>query len=125
MELLWIAVGGMLGALSRYAVGGFFQRFSGVIFPWGTFSVNVIGSFIIGLLWGLMERFSFSPSVRAFVFIGFLGAFTTFSSYSLETINMLREGEYLAGGANFILNNFVAFLLTLGGIVIAHYFVAK
>ncbi len=125
MELVWIAFGGMLGALSRYAVGGFFQRLSGAIFPWGTFSVNVIGSFVIGLLWGLMDRFSFTPSMRAFAFIGFLGAFTTFSSYSLETINMLRDGEYLAGGANFLLNNFVAFSLTLAGIVIAHYIVAR
>ncbi len=125
MEVIWIAIGGMFGAVSRYAVGGFFQKISGALFPWGTFSVNVIGSFIIGLLWGLLDRFTFSPSMRAFVFIGFLGAFTTFSSYSLETINMLRDGEYLAGSANFLLNNFVAFTLTITGIVIAHYFVAK
>ena len=117
--LLWVAFGGMLGAISRYGMAGFVQRISGRIFPWGTFSVNILGSFIIGLLWGLLDHFTFTPESRAFLFIGFLGAFTTFSSYSLETVNLLRDGEYLAALGNFLINNFGAFALTFLGIMIA------
>jgi len=125
VEILWILLGGMAGALSRFGVAGFFQNLSGSLFPWGTFSVNIIGSFLIGVAWGFTERFAVLPDLRAFIFIGFLGAFTTFSSYSLETINLIREGEYYSALFNFLLNNFGAFFATFAGLMIIHYIFSK
>jgi CrcB protein len=125
MELLWISLGGIFCAVSRFAVAGFFQNLSGETFPWGTFSVNIIGSFLIGFLWGLIDRFAMSPQMRAFAFIGSLGSFTTFSSYSLETINLVRDGEYVAATGNFLINNFGAFFMTIFGLILANYIISR
>ena len=93
-KFLSIAFGGAAGALLRYGVSGLISRsFSGG-FPLGTLAVNLIGSFLIGLLWGVLEIVTISQNVRLFIFIGLLGSFTTFSTFSLENFSMLRDGEY-------------------------------
>ncbi len=93
-KFLSIALGGAAGALLRYGVSGLISRsFSGG-FPLGTLTVNLIGSFLIGLLWGVLEIVTISQNVRLFIFIGLLGSFTTFSTFSLENFSMLRDGEY-------------------------------
>ena len=92
-KLFVIAAGGALGAVLRYAVSGLAYRVFGEAFPWGTLVVNVAGSFAVGLLWGLSERALVPPRLAPFLFIGVLGAFTTFSTYSLETLNLLRAGK--------------------------------
>jgi CrcB protein len=92
MTLLYIALGGALGALTRYGVGGWVQERAGFAFPMGTLTVNVLGSLLIGFSLRYLEAIRLAPEVRVLVAVGFLGAFTTFSTYSYETITLLEEG---------------------------------
>lgn len=94
-KLLVIGLGGFIGSVLRYLVSGYVQQISKSIeFPYGTLAVNVSGCFIIGLLSYLADTHGvFSAEARAFVFIGILGGFTTFSTFGNETLNLLREGE--------------------------------
>ena len=103
-NLFSIAAGGALGAVSRYLVsraisaGG--SRSGAVLFPWGTFAVNMTGCFLIGLVAVLAEKTEMDPRLRSFVSVGFLGAFTTFSTFSLETLNLLKDGEFALAFSN-------------------------
>ena len=103
MAYLWVALGGALGSMARYACSGLAVRWLGASFPWGTLFVNISGSFAIGLLAALVAadgRPLLSTDARAFVIVGVLGGFTTFSSFSLETLNLVRSGAVGAAGAN-------------------------
>jgi CrcB protein len=103
MMYLWVALGGALGSVARYAVSLGAVRWLGAGFPWGTLFVNVAGSFAIGLLAALVTadgRPALGGDARAFVMIGILGGFTTFSSFSLETLNLARSGALGAAAAN-------------------------
>jgi CrcB protein len=102
-----IGLGGLIGAILRYLIGAQIQEFSkSISFPYGTLAVNVLGCLLIGLLTYLTEyRGALSADTRAMLMSGLLGAFTTFSSFSLETINLLSAGEYLAAGGNLAANN--------------------
>lgn len=92
-QVLAIAGGGALGALGRYWMSGGVYRLLGTGFPWGTLTVNVVGSFLMGLLVVLfLERLAVGPEWRAAVLVGFLGAFTTFSTFSIETLTLIEEG---------------------------------
>jgi CrcB protein len=91
-ELIVVGLGGFVGAISRYLVAGWVQNLSNSHFPFGTLMVNSIGSFVIGLLAGIFQHAVISPQMRLFVFIGLLGAFTTFSTFSYETLMLLRSG---------------------------------
>jgi len=95
IKLFIIGIGGFIGSVSRYLVSGLVQGISrSISFPYGTFMVNLLGCFFIGLFAHLSDsRGLFSDSSRAFVFIGLLGGFTTFSAFSNETFNMLHDGE--------------------------------
>lgn len=100
--MTWLAVmaGGALGALSRYWMAGAVTRAVGPGFPWGTLAVNVLGALIMGLIVELAaRRWSLQPELRAFLTVGFLGGFTTFSAFSLETATMIERGDWLAAGA--------------------------
>jgi len=101
-SVLYVALGGALGSVSRYLVGIWAQTASKSIdFPYGTLTVNLIGCFVIGFLSQLVEsRGVFTPESRALVFIGLLGGFTTFSSFGNDTVNLLREGETFNALAN-------------------------
>lgn len=91
-----VFVGGGLGAAARYWLQGAIYAETGPRFPYGTLAVNILGSFLIGLLMSSMEeRFLVHPSVRIFLAIGILGGFTTFSSFSFETISLFRDGQLL------------------------------
>jgi len=99
----WIAIGSALGGMTRYACSGLAARTIGETFPWGTLIVNVAGSFIIGLfatLTGPDGRIFVGSLARGFVMIGFCGGFTTFSSFSLQTMALWQDGEILRAGAN-------------------------
>ena len=101
-RLLLVGAGGFLGSVLRYIVSGYGQQSSGSVgFPYGTLAVNVIGCFVIGALSALAEnRGVFTTEARLFVFVGILGGFTTFSTFSNETMNFLREGDNLRAVVN-------------------------
>jgi len=109
LSIIFVALGGALGSVLRYLLGTWTQSASRSIdFPYGTLTVNLIGCFVIGFLSQLAEaRGAFTPESRAFVFIGILGGFTTFSSFGNDTINLFRDGETFNAlvniGANVIL----------------------
>jgi CrcB protein len=110
-----IAFGGAIGTLLRYIISGLDYKFSNGIFPVSTLVINLAGSLIIGFLWGLFERFAVSPNVRMFIFIGILGGFTTFSTFGLESFNLIRDGEYRIMLMNLILTNFFGIALVFVG----------
>ncbi len=94
-------LGGGIGAVSRYGLSGLVQRVSGAAFPLGTMSVNVLGSLFIGLIISLSDRFLIiTPNVKIFITIGALGGFTTFSTFSYETIALMQDGEIIAVSLN-------------------------
>ena len=104
---LWIAVGSALGGMSRFWLSGVVARLIGETFPWGTMLVNVVGSFIIGFfatLTGPDGRVFAGSTVRQFVMIGLCGGYTTFSSFSLQTLDLVNDGEWLAAGGNIALS---------------------
>lgn len=118
MNYLLVFLGGGIGASARYALQGLVYRFSSSGFPFGTLAVNVLGSLLIGFVMSVFEgRFVISPSVRVFLTIGILGGFTTFSSFSYETIALLRDGSYGAGLLNIGANVVACLLATWAGIV--------
>lgn len=109
-QILVIMLGGGLGAVARFIVSGTItEKFSGN-FPYGTLTVNVVGSFVMGFLamW-LVEHLGLNPLLRLAIFVGFLGAFTTFSTFSMETLNLFEEGLALRA----LLNMFVSVSLSV------------
>lgn len=101
----WIAVGGAIGSVTRFWCGGVAARLFGETFPWGTLFVNVTGSFLIGLfvtLTGPDGRIFAGSTMRQFVTIGLIGGFTTFSSFSIQTLNLLNNGQWLYGAGNIV-----------------------
>jgi len=90
-NLLYIVGGGAIGALLRYFISGAVHSFTDSMFPWGTLTVNLIGSFVAGFVWCLSEDIMIAPHIKTFIFIGILGALTTFSTYMLETLNLFRD----------------------------------
>ena len=103
MSIISIAIGGAAGSLCRYGMSNGIYLLIGRSFPYGTLAVNILGSFIMGIVYILMiERASISEELRAGITIGLLGAFTTFSTFSIETINLIESGEILKAGLNIL-----------------------
>ena len=102
-RLMMVGIGGALGSMARYGCSLALARWLGEGFPWGTLFVNTTGSFIIGFFFALTAvggRLLVSPDGRLFVTVGLCGGFTTFSSFSLQTLALLRDGEWLLAGLN-------------------------
>ncbi len=109
LAYLWVAIGGALGSVTRFWLNGLVAQRIGETFPWGTMAVNVAGSFVIGILAALtLPDGRLSSEARAFItpflMIGVCGGFTTFSSFSLQTLNLVREREWLYAGGNVLLS---------------------
>jgi len=119
-QLVAVAIGGAAGAVMRWLMASGIQRMAGGPFPWGTFAVNAIGSFLLGFIFvWLIERSTVSELVRLALTVGFLGAFTTFSTYSLESIRLLQEGALALALGNVIGQVVVCLTLTWLGIQLA------
>lgn len=98
-----VFIGGGIGATLRYWIYGLAGKLLGPEFPYGTLFVNIVGCFTIGFLMSVFEeRFIFEPALRIFLTVGILGGFTTFSTFSFETIALLRDGSYFIGGINIV-----------------------
>lgn len=106
MIYLWIALGSALGGVGRYWLSGVVANSFGQTFPWGTIIVNVTGSFAIGLFFtattGTGARLAVNPTFAQFFMLGICGGYTTFSSFSLQTLTLVRDGEWLYAGANVV-----------------------
>jgi CrcB protein len=114
-----IGLAGAAGALARYAIDGLVSRRTGGGFPWGTLSVNVTGSFLLGFLFVLLaERYMVAPWIRSSLLIGFIGAYTTFSTLSLETFRLFEDGAHLLALANGLGSLVAGLLAVYGGIVV-------
>ncbi len=121
-KLLLIALAGGLGSLARYGLTGLVQNVAGRDFPWGTVVVNVLGCLVFGVLWASMEeRFAASPETRAMILVGFMGAFTTFSTYIFETGGFLQDGQWMAALANLGIQNCVGMAALLFGFFLGRY----
>jgi CrcB protein len=121
-SVVFVALGGALGSVSRYLLGSWTQTLSKSIdFPYGTLTVNLIGCFLIGVLAQLAEtQGAFTQDSRAFIFIGILGGFTTFSSFGSDTINLFRDGETFNALLNVGANVIVGLMLVWLGRTIAY-----
>jgi CrcB protein len=119
---LWIAVGSALGGMARYWCSGVAARLIGETFPWGTIIVNIVGSFIIGFfatLTGPDGRIFADTLTRQFVMIGLCGGYTTFSSFSLQTLALVQDGEWLLASANIALSVIACLLAVWAGHALA------
>jgi fluoride exporter len=117
LRVLWIAVFGAIGTLARYALQGFVQHRTAAVFPTGTLAVNLSGCLLLGFLGQLtLNRMVISPDMRVAMTIGFFGGYTTFSSFSWETVKMLEDGEWLWGTAYVLASVCVGLALTVLGI---------
>lgn len=122
LKVLLVGIGGFFGSVARYLMSGYAQQLSrSISFPYGTLAVNLLGCFIIGFLAQLADaRGVFSAESRAFVFVGILGGFTTFSSFGNETMNLLRDGEMLLAFANVAVHIVVGLAAVWLGRIAAH-----
>jgi len=117
--LIFIAMGGAIGAVLRYGASLGVYSFMGRGFPYGTLFVNVTGSLLMGLLGVLMlERFNIGPEWRAAVLVGVLGSFTTFSTFSIETLNLLEQGDVMRAVTNIMLSVLVCLVAVWFGVLI-------
>jgi len=115
-QVLLIAFGGSLGAVARYGLSTFVYHSTSETFPWGTLVVNLTGSFLIGVFIELFDTAIIPTEWRSFITIGFLGAYTTFSTYTLETVNLLRDGELKLATFNVLASNLIGIIFVALGI---------
>jgi CrcB protein len=115
--VLSVGAGGFVGAIGRFTIAGFVQKIVGSTFPYGTLTVNILGSFIIGFLFLFFEQ-SIAPTQKALLVTGLLGALTTFSTFSLETVLMLQDGLLLRAVLNTTLNIVLCISATIAGMML-------
>ncbi|MFA5074525.1 MAG: fluoride efflux transporter CrcB [Candidatus Babeliales bacterium] len=118
-NILLVSLGGILGTLARYFVYLSAEYFALTSFPIGTLLVNSIGGLVAGFLFAIFNSVEIYKSYKLFCFVGFLGAFTTFSAYSLDTINLFFENKFKLGFSNIILNNILSLVFVILGFWLA------
>jgi len=120
MQAFAIAAGGAIGALMRFWVSSGIYALTGRAFPWGTLIVNVVGSLLMGFLYILLlERLTVGPEIRAILLIGFLGAFTTFSTFSIETLNLIEQADYFKAVMNMLVSVIACVAAAWAGVLLA------
>lgn len=121
-QLLAVALGGAVGAMLRYLVGIFMKTQLGEAFPWGTLTVNLVGCFLIGALFPLLSSATVSVDIRHFLLTGLLGALTTFSTFGLNTMQLVENGLGASALFNILLNNGLGIGLVFLGAAAARLF---
>jgi CrcB protein len=117
-KYLMVGLGGALGSILRFWVSGYVNERMGMRFPYGTFIVNCTGSFLIGLVFTLLaERTHWDPNWRYLIPIGFIGGYTTFSAFELETFRSFQDGELLVAGLNVVLSVVIGFVSVWLGVI--------
>ncbi len=114
-KILAVALGGSIGAVLRFLVFTYYEKLNNHSFPWATLAVNLIGSFLIGLLWGFFDKVYITPGIRLFIFIGILGSFTTFSTFAFDVFSMSKDGDIKNMILYIILTNVFGISLAFGG----------
>lgn len=119
-ELAWIAAAGAVGTLARFSIAAAVQNYSGAKFPWGTLAVNIIGCFLFGLVFILAEERNIIPAqVKVIVLTGFMGAFTTFSTFGFETTALIHSGDWGYAILNIVGQNLAGIVAVTMGIFLA------
>ncbi len=118
IKVFLLIIGGAIGSALRFEVSTWMQRSMLYSFPIGISSVNVIGSFLIGFCWSIAEAYNFSTNTRAFLFTGLFGGFTTFSSFALDTMVLMRTGEYKMALLNVLASNILGLIAAFLGIIL-------
>ena len=119
VKLAYLALGGATGAILRYLVSGLPYKIYAGVFPWGTLIVNLSGSFLIGFFWGILGKENITTNVRAFLFIGLFGSFTTFSTFAFESLNLIRDGNLKYAIINIFASNTFGILLVFAGFILS------
>ena len=118
IKVLLLLAGGAIGTVLRFGVSTWVQRTLLYSFPFGILSVNLIGSFLIGFCWSIAEYTNFSANVRVFLFTGLFGGFTTFSSFALDTMSLMKTGEYKLAFLNILASNLLGLIAVFLGLLL-------
>lgn len=119
LRIVAILIGGAVGALSRFGLSRYISgQLVSSVFPWATLVINAAGSFAIGFFFELFGRYLVSSALRDFVVVGFLGAFTTFSTFALETLNLIRDNEWGWGAFNLVASNVLGIVMVIVGVLL-------
>ena len=119
-RLLFIAIAGAAGSLARYGLSSGVQKMAGGTYPWGTFAVNMIGCFLFGYVWSLdVTREAISSETRAILLIGFMGAFTTFSSFAYDNFALIRDNQWVPALINIAAQNVIGVAALWAGVELA------
>ncbi|MEI7542729.1 MAG: fluoride efflux transporter CrcB [bacterium] len=123
LNFILVIIGGGIGSAARFGLSTWVNQFMQVksIFPYGTLTVNLAGSFLAGFIWGLSTESTMKPETRIFLLVGFMGGFTTFSSYALESYNLFNNGEIKNALINILVNNIGSLLLVIAGVILSKY----
>ena len=124
IKVLLLRAGGAIGTIFRFGISTWVQRSMLPTFPWGILSVNIIGSFFIGLCWSMAEVLNLSSNTRLFIFTGLFGGFTTFSSFTLDTISLMKVGEYKLALLNILASNFLGLLAVFLGLFLGKHIIS-
>lgn len=119
IKLLAVAFGGSIGAVLRFLVYDLIESKYHSDFPWATLTVNLLGSLVIGFLWGYFARTFVSPGMRLLIFVGILGSFTTFSTFAFDNFSLLKSGEFTYMTIYFLATNVFGILLAIGGYLLS------
>ncbi len=122
-KIVLLAIMGAVGTLARYFLQGWVQKLLGPNFPWGTLVVNLCGCFMFGIIWALAEeQFVLGPQVRLILLVGFMGAFTTFSSFIFESGELLRDTEWGLAALNLLAENGLGLVSFFAGLMVGRIF---